>query len=117
MLSGKYNGGKLPAGARFSEYLKPNMPARQRNMGERFVNAKSLAATAELMELAQQLEMDPVTLAVAWSKQHSFVASTIVGANSIDQLKPSLAAAGVRLSDTTLAAIDRICARHPYPMG
>ena len=50
-------------------------------------------------------------------KQHDFVASTIVGANSIEQLMPSLAAADLKLSDETLAQIDAISAKYPYPMG
>lgn len=116
VLSGKYNGGALPEGARFSEYLKGGAE-RQLKMAERFVNEKSLATTAELIELAKELELDVVTLAVAWSKQHDFVASTIVGANSIEQLKPSLAAADLKLGEDTLKRIDAISAKYPYPMG
>lgn len=116
VLSGKYNDGALPAGSRFTEYLQGD-GERQRQMAERFVNEKSLATTAELIELAQELQMDVVTLAVAWSKQHDFVASTIIGANSIEQLEPSLAAAGLTLSDETLQRIDAISQKYPYPMG
>jgi aryl-alcohol dehydrogenase-like predicted oxidoreductase len=116
VLSGKYNDGALPEGARFTEYLKSE-GKRQQMMADRFVNEKSLATTAELIELAKQNDMDVVTLAVAWSKQHNFVASTIIGANSIAQLEPSLAAAGLKLSDEVLSAIDAISARYPYPMG
>jgi len=116
VLSGKYNDGALPAGARFTEYLTQG-EARQRQMAERFINEKSLATTAELIELAQDLNIDVVTLVVAWSKQHDFVASTIIGANSIEQLKPSLAAADLKLSDETLKKIDAISAKYPYPMG
>lgn len=116
VLSGKYNGGALPEGARFSEYLKGD-GQRQREMAERFVNEKSLATTAELIELAEELQIDVVTLAVAWSKQHDFVASTIIGANSIAQLEPSLAAADLKLSEETLERINVISAKYPYPMG
>lgn len=116
VLSGKYNGGALPEGARFTQYLKGSGD-RQRMMAERFVNEKSLATTAELIELAREHDMDVVTLAVAWSKQHEFVASTIIGANSMEQLKPSLAAADLKLSDEILQAIDAISKRYPYPMG
>ena len=116
VLSGKYNDGALPEGARFSEYLKEG-GERQRTMAERFVNEKSLATTAALLELAGKNNLDVVTLAVAWSKQHDFVASTIVGANSIEQLKPSLAAADLKLGDEVLQAIDAISERYPYPMG
>lgn len=116
VLSGKYNDGKLPEGARFSEYLKGNAE-RQLKMAQRFVNEKSLATTAELIKLARAHDMNVVTMVVAWSKQHDFVASTIIGANSIEQLKPSLAAADLKLSSEVLAAIDAISAKYPYPMG
>ena len=116
VLSGKYNGGALPEGARFSDYLKKG-GARQREMATRFVNEKSLATTTELMKLADELSIDVVTLAVAWSKQHDFVASTIIGANSVEQLKPSLAAADIKLSEETLGRIDAISQQYPYPMG
>ena len=116
VLSGKYNDGALPEGARFTEYLKGD-GERQRQMADRFVNEKSLATTAELIKLARELQIDVVTLAVAWSKQHAFVASTIIGANSIEQLKPSLQAADLKLSEETLQKIDSISAKFPYPMG
>ena len=116
VLSGKYNEGALPKGARFSAYLEEGA-GRQREMAERFVNDKSLATTAALMELAREHGMDVVALAVAWSKQHDFVASTIIGANSVEQLKPSLATADLKLSDEILAAIDAISSQYPYPMG
>jgi len=116
VLSGKYNEGALPEGARFTEYLKSE-GKRQREMSHRFVNEKSLATTAALVELAKEHDIHVVSLAVAWSKQHDFVASTIIGANSIEQLKPSLAAADLKLSDEVLKAIDAISERFPYPMG
>jgi aryl-alcohol dehydrogenase-like predicted oxidoreductase len=116
VLSGKYNEGRRPQSARFSQYLKSS-GQRQKMMAQRFVNDKSLATTAALMELAQAEGIDVVTLAVAWSKQHDFVASTIVGANSVEQLTPSLAAADLILSDSVLQRIDAISAEYPYPMG
>lgn len=116
VLSGKYNDGKLPEGARFTDYLKGE-GARQKEMANRFVNEKTLATTAALMELAADVGLDVVTLVVAWSKQHDYVASTIIGANSMQQLAPSLAAADLKLSDDVLKKIDAISAQYPYPMG
>ena len=116
VLSGKYNQALMPEGARFTDYLNRGGP-RQQAMAQRFVNDKSLATAAALAEVAREAGIDVVTLAVAWSKQHAFVASTIVGANSIEQLAPSLAAAGLKLSDQVLKRIDAISALYPYPMG
>ena len=85
-------------------------------MAERFVNDKSLATTAKIMVLAGELGIDVVTLATAWSKQHNFVASTIVGASHEDQLDPILAAVDVTLDDETLIKIDTITKDILYPM-
>ena len=68
------------------------------------------------MVLARELGIDVVTLATAWSKQHNFVASTIVGASHEDQLDPILAAVDVTLDDETLIKIDTITKDILYPM-
>ncbi len=115
VLSGKYNGGKKPKGARFSRYLE--MGGRQSAMADRFVNEKSLNSTERFMAIAQEAGISPVTLATAWSKQHDFVASTIVGASKFDQVADILAAADLVLSDETMKAIDKVSKDIPYPMG
>lgn len=116
VLSGKYNEAQMPQGARFTDYLNRGGP-RQRAMAQRFVNDKSLATAGALGEVAREAGIDVVTLAVAWSKQHAFVASTIIGANSIEQLAPSLAAADLKLNNEVLKRIDAISEQYPYPMG
>ncbi len=115
VLSGKYNGGARPDGARFSRYL--GMEGRQAAMGKRFVNEKSLASTERFMAIAAEAGMDPVTLAVAWSKQHDFVASTIVGVSTFDQLAPIFAAADLVLSAEVMKAIHKVTKEIMYPMG
>jgi len=56
-------------------------------------------------------------LAIAWSKQFDFVASTIIGATGTEQLDASLAAMNVTLSDEVLKACDRVHEEILYPMG
>jgi aryl-alcohol dehydrogenase-like predicted oxidoreductase len=116
VLSGKYNQPSTPEGARFSSYQQTG-GERQQAMARRFVNEKSLETTRELIELAAELNMGVATLAIAWSKQHDFVASTIVGANTVYQLEDSLAAADVVLEEAVLRRIDEITLRHLYPLG
>jgi aryl-alcohol dehydrogenase-like predicted oxidoreductase len=115
VLSGKYQDGARPEGARFSRYL--GMEGRQAAMGRRFVNDKSLASTARFAEIAKEAGMSPVTLAVAWSKQHDFVASTIVGVSAFDQLAEILAAADLVLPADVMKAIDKVSREIMYPMG
>ena len=115
VLAGKYADGARPDGARFSKYLA--MEGRQAAMGKRFVNEKSLASTARFAEIAKEAEMSPVTMAVAWSKQHDFVASTIVGVSKEDQLDEILAAMDLVLSDEVMKAINKVSKEIMYPMG
>lgn len=115
VLSGKYNNGARPEGARFTRYLAAG--ERQAAMAKRFVNETSMASTQAFMQIAEEAGMSSVTLATAWSKQHDFVASTIVGATSVGQLDEILAAADVTLSEEVLASIDRISTQYRYPMG
>ena len=115
VLSGKYNGGAFPEGARFSMYQ--HAPERQQSMLRRFVNDKSLASTACFQEIAADLGMSVVTMAIAWSKQHDFVASTIVGATTAEQVPELLAAADVTLTPETLKRINAVSREINYPMG
>ena len=115
VLSGKYLEGQRPEGARFSKYLA--LGGRQAAMAGRYINDKSLASTARFLEIAEQAGLAPVTLATAWSKQHDFVASTIVGATRVDQLDDIFAAADLVLSAETMAAIDKVTTEIRYPMG
>ena len=115
VLSGKYQDGARPEGARFSRYLA--MEGRQSDMGKRFVNERSLAATARFSEIAREAGMSPVTMAVAWSKQHDFVASTIVGVSKDGQVDEILAAADLVLPDDVMAAINKVSREIKYPMG
>lgn len=116
VLTGKYQQGSWPEGARFSNYLKHG-GERQKAMATRFVNERSLATTAELLELARELGLSPAAMAVAWSRQHDFVASTILGANDLAQLEESLLAIDVDLPADAMKRIDEITRRHPYPLG
>jgi aryl-alcohol dehydrogenase-like predicted oxidoreductase len=115
VLSGKYADGARPEGARFSRYL--GMEGRQAAMGRRFVNDRSLEATARFAGIAAEAGMSPVTMAVAWSKQHDFVASTIVGVSKEDQLDEILAAADLVLPGDVMKAIDEVSREIRYPMG
>lgn len=114
VLTGKYQHG-APEGARFTGYLTGGAE-RQRRMAERFVNSRSLETTARLIKIAEDLGVTVTQLALAWSRQHDFVASTIFGVTSLEQLEESLAAADLILDAETLARIDQIDFEIPTPM-
>lgn len=116
VLSGKYCGGFFPEGARFTTYIQ-NKSKRVQAMASRFVNDKTLEATKLYLELAKKYDIHPVTLAVAWSKQHDFVASTIIGAKELGQLQVSLDASALILNKEILSSIKEIQSKILYPMG
>lgn len=116
VLSGKYNQNNKNVQGRFSDYVKsPNQ--RQRLMAARFLNDKTLASTQEYLRIAHEAGLDPVTMAIAWSKQFDFVASTIIGATTPEQLDASLAAMEITLVPEVLKALDGVHAKILYPMG
>ena len=116
VLSGKYNLGEVPENSRFADY-RQSREARQRAMADRFLNEGTLASTARYLEIAGAAGMAPVTLATAWSMQHDFVASTIIGARTAEQLEDSLAALDVTLDDEVLRQCDAVHTQILYPMG
>jgi aryl-alcohol dehydrogenase-like predicted oxidoreductase len=115
ILTGKYNDGQRPAGARFTGYMSSG-GERQQRMARRFVNDRTLETTARLQAIARDLGITVTALAVAWSKQHDFVASTIIGATTVAQLEESLMAADLILDAETLRRIDQIDVEIPNPM-
>lgn len=116
VLSGKYNQKIYPPKARFTQYLNDKNP-RMQAQATRFVNEKTLASTAQYLQIAQEYGLDIITMATAWSKQFEFVASTIIGVSEAKQLEPILAAMDLKLDKEVLQACDRVFAKILYPMG
>ena len=116
VLSGKYNNAFYPADARFTAYMKHESP-RVQAQASRFVNDKTIAATSKYLELAKEYEISPVTLAVAYSKHFDFVASTIIGARTFEQLDESLKAFKFNINDELFKKIEIIQKEILYPMG
>jgi aryl-alcohol dehydrogenase-like predicted oxidoreductase len=116
VLSGKYNQAFIDPKSRFGEYLQAGEP-RQKAMYKRFVNEKSLTATAKYLEIAKKYGMSPVTLAVAWSMHFDFVASTIIGARYATQLEESFKAFDIKLTPEILSECEKVQKEILYPMG
>jgi len=115
VLTGKYNK-DLKVSGRFNSYIN-SADKRIRAMAGRFLNEKTLAATARYIEIAKETGVSSATLAIAWSKQFDFVASTIIGATNVEQLDDSLAAMDLELSKEILHKCDAVHNEILYPMG
>lgn len=81
----------------------------------RYLRPAVIAAATDYAALARANGLTPARLALAWCYSRWFVASTIIGATSLAQLKENIDAAEVLLSAEVMAAIDAIHARLPNP--
>jgi aryl-alcohol dehydrogenase-like predicted oxidoreductase len=81
----------------------------------RYVRPAVIAAATDYAALARANGLTPAQLALAWCYSRWFVASTIIGATSLAQLKENIDAADVVLSAEVIAAVDAIHARLPNP--
>ena len=85
------------------------------NWSPRYVRPAVLAAAREYADLARAHGMTPAQMALAWCYSRWFVASTIIGATSLEQLKENIDAAEVTLTGEVVTAIDAIHARITNP--
>lgn len=104
-LTGKYLNGQQPATARntlFSRFTRYNNPQAE-------------AATAAYVALAQQYDLDPAQMALAFVRQQPFVASTLLGATTLQQLQSNIDSYNLQLADDVLNEIETIHHRFTYP--
>lgn len=86
-----------------------------RGFGQRYEKPGAAAAVSAYCRLAREHGLTPTQLALAFVRSRWFVASTIVGASSLAQLEEDLDACEVVLSESVLAAIDRLYLVHGSP--
>ncbi|MGF6920752.1 NADP(H)-dependent aldo-keto reductase [Paraburkholderia sp. 40] len=104
-LSGKYEGGARPAGARITLFER----------FQRYSKPQAVQATTRYVELAKRHGMTPAQFALAFVNSRPFVTSNLIGATSLEQLKENIASADVKLSPEVLAEIDRLHELQPNP--
>lgn len=104
-LSGKYRDGARPKNARISLFSRFS----------RYSNPESEWATEQYASLAEKHGLSLTQLSLAFIKQQFFVASTIIGATSINQLKENIDAFEVNLSEEILQDIEAIHKQQPNP--
>ncbi|WP_431225220.1 NADP(H)-dependent aldo-keto reductase [Serratia sp. L9] len=104
-LSGKYLNGAKPAGARntlFSRFT-------------RYSSEQSQLAIAAYVALAKKHGLDPSQMALAFVRQQPFVASTLLGATTLEQLKTNIDSFDVVLDEEVLQALEEIHTRFTIP--
>ena len=105
LLTGKYENNAIPEGSRLT--INPDMHGR--------VNANSTTAISAYIEVAKKHGLDPAQMALAFCHQRPFIASSIIGATSIDQLKCSIDSSHIELSPEVLDDILQIYRNYPMP--
>ncbi len=106
MLTGKFRGGAMPPRTRLGRYA---------DFGERYKRELVRAAADAYCEFAQSRGLSAAEMALAFVRTRWFVASTIVGATDLAQLKQNIDSVKVELDAETLAGIDAIHRRYPSP--
>lgn len=105
MLSGKYEDGARPAGARITLFSRFS----------RYTNPQAETACSRYVSLAREHGLDPAQMALAFVTAQPFVTSNIIGATSLEQLESNLASAELKLSEELLASIEAIHKAQPNP--
>ncbi|WP_320196634.1 aldo/keto reductase [Agrobacterium rosae] len=106
ILTGKYQNGGRPDGSRGS--INKDIGGRLQPLQEAPVKA--------YLELAYEHDLDPSQLAIAFTLSRPFMASSIIGATTMEQLKTDIAAADIKLSDEVLKSIADIHRQYPMPI-
>ena len=106
LLTGKYVDGARPQGSRLT--INGDLGGRYQPLQEPAVRA--------YVELAKEHGIDPAQMALAFCLTRPFMASVIIGATTMEQLKTNIAAADLTLSPEVLNGIRRIHRLYPAPI-
>jgi len=104
-LSGKYRGGQRPEGARLSLWER----------FARYNGPNADAAIEEYARIADEAGLDLAQMSLAWINQRSHVASNLIGATTMAQLKANIDSVDLELPGEVRKAIDTVHHRFPNP--
>ncbi len=95
-LTGKYRRDAIPASARADDIQK------------RYANERGFAIVEKAEEIGKARGLTVAQTALAWLLTQPVMTAPIIGANSVEQLRESLGAAGVRLSADEMDALNKV---------
>ncbi|SHJ66124.1 Predicted oxidoreductase [Palleronia salina] len=105
LLTGKYQGGQVPEGSRMA--LNGDLGGRKTD--------RAFEAVAAYEALAARHGVDPVHMAMAWTRARPWNTIPIFGATDMAQLDHIIAGQDVTLSDELMDEIDATHRAHPMP--
>jgi aryl-alcohol dehydrogenase-like predicted oxidoreductase len=106
-LTGKYLDGAKPEGARFTLSSR-NSP--------RYNPISAQEAIKRYVQLAEKHTIDPAQMAIAYPLTKRFVASVIIGATTMEQLKTDIDAGEISLGQEILTDIEELYTQIPDPV-
>lgn len=108
VLGGRYLGGNMPKGGRFT--LHPQFAPRYRTL-----QAQKVAQL--YADLAKKHGLSLAQMSLAFVNMQPFVTSNIIGASNLDQLKEDIDTGEMILSDDVLKGIEEIHEQYPNPVA
>ena len=99
---------------------KDNIPENARLMKfpgfmDRYLDSLNEEASNAYGDLAKEAGISPSELALSWCYHREHVASTIIGATAIDQLKENIDAYDIKLDEDTIEKISKIYKKYTDP--
>jgi len=103
LLTGKYHSGNWPTDSRFAS-------TQGSDWEKRHFTAASAAVVRVVLELAEQKNLSPTQLSLAWIMRHPAVSSVVLGVRNLQQLDDQLGATEVNFTAEDLARLDEVSA-------
>ncbi|WP_417334878.1 aldo/keto reductase [Halobacteriovorax marinus] len=105
VLSGKYLNGNFPENARITKW--PHY--------SRYSSPEAVKATQMYLDIAKSLDISLATLSLAFVNSRPFLASNIIGATNLEQLKENIDSIHFEMNDEILDKINQVHKIHSNP--
>ena len=113
VLTAKYHGERVEAGARYAGEAPSQRVVKWR---ARFLNQRTAAVARAVAEAARGLGSTPTAVSLAWLLTRPAISSVIMGPKTVEQLDQNLAGAALTLPAEVLSTLDEataVDARYP----
>ncbi|MEM7293908.1 MAG: NADP(H)-dependent aldo-keto reductase [Pseudomonadota bacterium] len=105
-LSGKYLDGGKPEGARLSRWS---------DYFPRYITDVAQRVTRGYVDIAENADLDPAQMALAFVNSRGFVTANIIGATTLEQLESNIGSADIVLPSDVLESIEALHTAQPNP--
>lgn len=111
---GVFSYSPLGGGVLTGKYLKKGKNAQDGRLykmdmyKQRYKDKKHTEIAKKFTDYAAKKGVNPISLAVAWVESHSAITAPIIGGRSLEQIKPSLDAADIEMSEGMRADLSNL---------